>query len=202
MEHDFSKWIASLEPASDELIEAYKAQQASNAGPTNTYSRYVSERSVYRRGNTIYFQGAGTAGEVCARRTSLYSVAEEDVVSRSGTRNCNDNSDGYFQLTYRVAGLVEGVLDTQTDSEIRKLLKLVPSPSHSGSWPQDEGYVAYETLTRLGNFLQGRFATSVEDACSRTTDFSTMPDERSWQTPIEGVECEGQLILHAVLKVQ
>jgi hypothetical protein len=193
MEEDVTTWLKSIEPMPDE--EADPALH-----PNNTYSRFASERSFYRRGNTIYFQGAGTRGEVCARRTSLYSFAEEDFVSRTQPQNCNDNSDRTVEITYRVAGLVSANAGDRTDDEVREYLKRVPSSSHSGTWPGDEGYVNYDTLSRVGSLFRGRFAKTFEEACAGTTEFSTMPDDRSWRTPIEGSSCEdGRLILHAVL---
>ena len=83
---------------------------------------------------------------------------------------------------------------------IPELMAKIPKAVHGGSWPYNEGYVDYDTLSRLGDYMRGRFALTSDEAFRDATPFSTMPDERSWQMPVQGVQYpDGKLVLHAIL---
>lgn len=86
-------------------------------------------------------------------------------------------------------------------ADFKQMMSRVPTISHGGSWPPNSGYVRYDSLHRKGKLLFGRYADNLEDACSGTTAFTSMPDESNWQTPIQGFNCKnGDLVLFAQLK--
>jgi hypothetical protein len=81
--------------------------------------------------------------------------------------------------------------------KIQKMLNSIPAVA---PYPGKDAWVRYDTLSRSGSQFIGRFAPSAAEACAGTTPFTSFPDDKSWQSPIHGMDCQFFFTIHAILK--
>jgi hypothetical protein len=200
------EWLTKLPQASQNEKKRWKEVDDSSF-PT----LYVDENTIKDMGTSIFFHGAETAGEVCAGFiTQGFGIYKNEIISKGATQYCSTTKRPYFRLTYRPVG-VPPVIETgqffisDNSEQFTELMRNVPSVTHGGSWPYNHGYVSYATLRRVpGNYFIGRFARTLAELKIEgrpPPPFTTMPDEKSWETPIRGFRIGDnyQLVLHAIL---
>ena len=155
------------------------------------------------RPGEIQFRGAVTRGAICAGSASLRFVYKADIISRTGPTVCQDTFRRWFKVTFEAANsTIPEHKYEKSGEEFARLMEKIPTSEHGGTWPFNEAYVDYSTLERVenGEYLKGRFAATLEEACLGTAAYTTMPHERKWKSPVESYQCAEKSILHAVLE--
>lgn len=103
-----------------------------------------------------------------------------------------------YKMVYTAFVLVLSLIVTVVSAESKKPVKeeldsalaTIPKMPTSGTWPNDVAFGRFDTLKRGSKKqLFGRWALSIDDACSGVNNFSSIPPEEDWDGDVIGHYC-------------